>query len=443
MSTPRKPRAAARAALAALRRGAQLDAALDAALARGRGGGLDRRDASFVEEVVKAVVRRRAWLDYQIDGCLARGDGKLPPRLRDILRIAAAELYLMRTPPHAAVNEAAEGARAEGLRGLVPLANGILRQLAAKPPAAITAVDEDEYLALEHSFPIWMVRRWRARLGAGAAAYLAAQNENAPLTVMPRPTDAGGPGRALLAKTLANGGVGVTEAAFGCLALELGTNALADAPGFQEGWFLIVDPASTLPARLLAPPAGATVLDLCAGSGGKTVQLAWAVGAAGKVVAYDHNPRKLARIRDAAARFGLTNVELRAGDILTANLPPAGYILLDAPCTNLGVVRRKPDLKWRVKETDVAAAAAAEIKLLGKAIETLTAGGRLVYSVCSLEAEEGEGVVAAIGRAFPEMKVAAPEADVFGAGAEGDYLRTWPGRDGCNGGFAALLVKNA
>jgi 16S rRNA (cytosine967-C5)-methyltransferase len=444
MNAPRTPRAAIRAALAAVRRGAQLDAALELVLTRSRSGAFDRRDASFVEEVVKTVLRRRAWLDFQIDGVLTRADGKLPPRLRDILRVAAAELYLLRTPAHAAVNEAAEGARAEGLRGLVPLTNGILRRLAAAPPAAVAAADEDERLALEHSFPPWMVRRWRARLGPHATGvYLAAQNENAPLTVYPRPVDAGGPGRGLLATTLAQAGVQVAEAAFGCLTLELGEVALADVPGFREGWFLIVDPASTLPPRLLAPPAGATVLDLCAGSGGKTVQLAWAVGPTGRVVAFDHNPRKLARLREAAGRFGLTNVEPRAGDILAARLPAAAYILLDAPCTNLGVIRRKPDLKWRVREEDVAAAAANESALLARARETLSAGGRLVYSVCSLEAEEGEGVVAAVRETFPGLKTLAPSAGDFGAAVEGEYLRTWPVRDGCNGGFAALLVKQA
>jgi 16S rRNA (cytosine967-C5)-methyltransferase len=204
--------------------------------------------------------------------------------------------------------------------------------------------------------------------------------------------------------------------------------------------FAVLDPASTLGPRALAPPAGATVWDLCAGAGGKAVQLAWAVGPGGKVVAVDSNGRKLKACAAAAARLGLENIEIRKADVLKDELPRADYVFLDVPCTNLGVVRRKPDVKWRVREEDVAAAAATQEALLARAVDVLAPGGSVVYNVCSLEPEENEQVVENVTARAPAELVPCG-GDEFGDACDGSFLRTRPHRHGCNGGFAATLRR--
>jgi 16S rRNA (cytosine967-C5)-methyltransferase len=220
----------------------------------------------------------------------------------------------------------------------------------------------------------------------------------------------------------------------------LADKGLVELDAFREGLFAVLDPASTLGPRALAPPAGATVWDLCAGAGGKAVQLAWAVGPGGKVVAVDSNGRKLKACAAAAARLGLENIEIRKADVLKDELPRADYVFLDVPCTNLGVVRRKPDVKWRVREEDVAAAAATQEALLARAVDVLAPGGAVVYNVCSLEPEENEQVVENVTARAPAELVPC-SGEEFGDACDGSFLRTRPHRHGCNGGFAATLRR--
>jgi 16S rRNA (cytosine967-C5)-methyltransferase len=437
-------RAAARTAVAAVARGVRLDRALGRALRPAGVDRFDRRDCSFVETAVKAVVRHRRWLDYQLLGAAARPLTRLPPPVLATLRLAVAELFLMNTPAYAAVNEAVASVRAGSYGNLAGFVNGVLRKLAAGPPAAVVAADAVRLLGVTYSFPDWLVRRWLARFGPDdAEALLRTHNAPAPLTVLPAPPGDGRPGRAELIAALAHAGVGVADGPFGTLELALGDVPLTAAPGFAEGWFIIVDPASTLAPRWLAPPPGAVVLDLCAGAGGKAFQLAWAVGPAGKVYAVDLNERKLAQLTAAAQRLGLSNIEMLVADVRRAPLPEASYVLLDAPCTNLGVIRHKPDVKWRLVEADLARAAATEEELLRRVLAAVAPGAKVLYNVCSTEAEESEELVTRVMADMTGYVLEPPDAGAWGPAAAGSFIRTWPPRDGCNGGFAALIRRTA
>lgn len=428
------PRVAAVAALAAVRRGAKLDDALARAV-RGR---LGRRDASFAEELVKSVLRHRTLLDYQLEGAATKSLRRVPAAVRDVMRVGAAELFFLSTPAYAAVDQAVAAAKASRYAGLAPFVNGVLRRVASREAPALPDGDDATRLAVAYSHPEWLVRRWLERLGpAEAEALLRANNEPAPLTVYANPARTN---RDELVARLSAEGCGVTDGALGSLAVALGDKGLAELDAFREGLFAVLDPASTIGPRALAPPAGAIVWDLCAGAGGKAVQFAWAAGPGGRVVAVDSNGRKLKSCAAAAARLGLENVEIKKADILEEELPRADYVFLDVPCTNLGVIRRKPDVKWRVREEDVAAAAATQEALLARALDMLAPGGAVVYNVCSLEAEENERVVENVTARVPAELVPC-RGDEFGDVCDGPYLRTRPHRHGCNGGFAATLRR--
>ncbi len=428
------PRKAAAAALAAVWRGRKLDEALERSVRRG----LERRDASFAEELAKAVVRNRRFIDYQLTRVATRPLEKLPPAVVGILRLGAVELFLISTPAYAAVAEAVSAVKDSPFAGLAPFVNGVLRRLASWDAPAEPGGDDVERLGVKYSHPDWLVRCWLERLGPGEAeALLAANNAPAPLNVYPNPTRTDREG---LTAALQEAGCRVAPGPLASLAVELGARRLTELEAFAEGLFVVIDPASSLGPRWLAPPAGSTALDLCAGAGGKAVQFGWSVGPAGKVVAVDNDGRKLKACAAAARRLGLGNIEIRRADILKDELPLCDYVFLDAPCTNLGVIRRKPDVKWRVRPEDVEAAAATQEALLARGVAALAPGGRLVYNVCSLEPEENERVVERVmDRTGASLGFCSREE--FGRLCDGQYLRTWPHRDGCNGGFVAMLRR--
>ncbi len=428
------PRAAAAAVLAAVWRGGKLDDALER-LARRR---LGRRDASFAEEIIKNVVRHRRLLDYQLERAATRSLRDVPGAALDVMRVGAAELFFMHTPAYAAVDEAVAAVKASPFAGLAPFVNGVLRRLASWDAPATPAGDVVTRLAVTYSHPDWLVRRWLERLGpAEAEELLQADNAPAPLNVYPNPARVSGED---LAALLSKAGCSVAAGPFGSLAVALGDKRLAELDAFRDGLFVVIDPASSLGPRALAPSAGATAWDLCAGAGGKTAQLAWFVGPEGKVVAVDNSARKLKACAAAASRLGLGNIEIRKADILKYALAPADYVFLDAPCTNLGVIRRKPDVKWRVREQDVAAASAKQEAMLARAVDMLAPAGAVVYNVCSLEPEENERVVENV-MARLSVSVIPCREDEFGDVCDGPYLRTRPHRHGCNGGFVAALRR--
>lgn len=242
-------RSAAAAALAAVGRGTKLDEALGRYARR-----LDRRDAAFVEELVKQVLRNRRFLDYQLERVATQPLKKVPPPVLEALRIAAAELYFLRTPPYAAAAEAVAAVKASPFAGLAPFVNAVARALAAGEGLTEVEGDDAERLALKYSYPDWFVRRWLERLGpAEAENFLMANNAPAPLNVYPNPIRVN---RAALAEELAADECTVTDGPYGSLAVALGDKSLRELRSFDAGLFVVVDPASTLAPRWLAPPEG-------------------------------------------------------------------------------------------------------------------------------------------------------------------------------------------
>lgn len=324
---------------------------VDEALEDQRSAALSRRDKALLTTLVYGVTRWRRELDWLIDRCAQR----VHDEIRQHLRIALFQIrHLDKIPRHAAVNEAVELAKGVS-RKSAGFVNAVLRKAAD--------LDLPDALGVRTSHPDWLIERWRQRYrGKDLDAILAANNAILPLTIRPNPLKSTSP-------------------------IEVEGDPAAD-PRFAEGGYSVQDETSMKVAPLLDPKPTERVLDLCAAPGGKTTHLAELMGGKGAVVAVDL-PDRIGLVAESAKRLNLTNVECVAGDGATIAFKERfDAILVDAPCSNTGVLSRRPDVRWRLKEKDIAGAVAIQRKLLANAARLLKPGGRLVYSTCSLEPEE-------------------------------------------------------
>lgn len=374
---------------------------------------MDARDRSAAHRLAAAVLRRAGTLDAVLEPLMQKAP---PDKVRTVLRIGAAGLLLLDMPPHAAVGTAVSLARTVGLTPFAGLVNAVLRKVAARGTAVLEELDSPRL-----DTPAWLWTSW----GSDARAIAAAHQREAPLDLTL------GMGMAPPA-----GGVVLPT---GSIRYPAGT-AVADVPGFAEGRLWVQDAAAALPARLLAPRPGERIADLCAAPGGKTAQLA---AAGTRVTALERDATRLTRLRDNLMRWGL-EVELIQADA-THWPPPALFdaVLLDAPCSATGTIRRHPDVPHLKRPRDIRTMAEAQDELLAAALRLLKPGGRLIYAVCSLQPEEGSRRIAAAAARHDPFRPAEltglPEA-IDAAG----FLRThpgmWPDLGGMDGFFAARLV---
>ncbi len=397
---------------AVLGRRRPLEEALDALPGR-----VAPRDKSAAHRIAAAVLRRTGSLDAVLEPYLRR---EPPPAVRLALRAGAAELLLLGTPAHAAVAATV----AVVPRPFAGLVNAVLRKVATEGPAALDALDAERL-----DTPPWLWSAWHAAYGPAVRAIARAHREPAPLDL-----------------TLAPGAVppeGAVLLPTGSARLPAGTR-VTELPGFAEGHFWVQDAAAALPARLLAARPGEAVADLCAAPGGKTAQLA-AAGA--RVVAVERDPKRLARLRENLARVRL-EAELVAADAASWT-PEARFdaILLDAPCTATGIIRRHPDIPHLKRAADVAPMAETQARLLSQAAKLLRPGGRLVFATCSLQPEEGEGHLTraeALGLRLDPIRPAELPG-LAEALTDRGTLRSrpdmWADRGGLDGFFAARFTR--
>ncbi|MFA5949319.1 MAG: transcription antitermination factor NusB [Hyphomicrobium sp.] len=357
---------------AVLDRGRALDDAFDAAAASPRLGGMEPRDRGLALLIVRTVLRRRGELGAVVSSFLEKPLPKDTGVLWPILLSAAAQLLVLETPPHAAISLAVDQCRADrGASRFGKLANAVLRRVATQGADVLGKLDDPAAL----NVPAWLLSRWSKTYGENSSREIAAASlSEAPLDISVKSHPE------LWATTL--GGV----------ALPSGTVRLTSAgrieelPGFADGAWWVQDAAAALPARLLGDVAGRDVADLCSAPGGKTAQLA-ATGA--RVTAVDLSANRLRRVEENLARLKLT-AEIVTADAATWD-PDRQFdaILLDAPCTATGTIRRHPDIVHLKREPDVAQLAALQSQLLDRAAHLTKPGGLLVYCTCSLEPEEG------------------------------------------------------
>ncbi len=410
-----------------LRRRRALDEALEANIDLAR---LEPRDRAFARLLSATVLRRLGQIDAAIDARLER---PLPAKreiVRDILRLGIAQIAFLELAPHAAVDTSVALARARGQAGLTGLVNALLRRVAEAGPLP---ADDPEHL----NVPGWLWRSWVAAFGIETAGAVARANlAEAPLDITIKdPESAAHWAAALDAEILPTGS----------LRRRAGGDP-ATLPGFAEGSWWVQDAAAALPTRLLGDVAGLRVADLCAAPGGKTLQLA-AAGA--NVAAVDISEKRLGRLRRNLERVGL-GAETVAADAAAWTPPePLDAVLLDAPCTATGTLRRHPDIAWNKGPEDVGRLAAVQDRLLKAALQIVRPGGTVVYATCSLQPEEcGERIaaLAAGGTAFEIDPVGPHGIPGLGDAITSDgALRTlpchWAERGGIDGFYAVRLRR--
>jgi 16S rRNA (cytosine967-C5)-methyltransferase len=432
--------------LACHQRDAFVQEILDRVLSQAPLGPADRRLAT---QLAYGVLRRRGTLDALLRPLIARQPHQVEPWLWEALRLGAFQLALLtHVPPHAALHETVELAALYGRENAKGFLNGVLRACAglvtdertdlpaadalpleggqyrrlARPVLPAPATHPVEYLSAAFALPRWLAARWRDRHGWDECLRLGfwfAGPGPLWLRVNPLRTDRG----AFLA-ALHQAGI-AAEAGEHPQAVRLADHAaIRDLPGYREGWFTVQDESAMWVASALAPEPGSRVLDLCAAPGGKTTHLAELMGNQGEIIACDVDDRRLRTLTDLCQRLGVTIVEKRRLHPERNEEPPAGpfdAILVDVPCSNTGVLGRRPEARWRLKPDDFRHLVPLQTKLLLQAGERVRPSGKIVYSTCSIEPEENRQVVDVVLQALPDLELEADSEQVPGKPADGGY----------------------
>lgn len=423
---------------------------LATALAEARSPLSDERDRALAGEMATGTLRWQGAFDHLIQTYARRPLVRLDPEILEILRLGCFQLlHLDRVPASAAVNDAVNLAKKVGKGSAAPLVNALLRRVsgnrAALPFPPRTPSDRHaglDYLETTLSHPRWLAARWLDRHGfESAEAWCRFNNEPATLTLRANRLRAT---RDEVALQLAEHGVETRPTRFAPdgLAVERGNPLLTPLAG--TGLFAVQDESSQLVSVVAGAAPGERVLDLCAAPGGKTLAMAADMKGSGLIVSSDLRARRIRLLADAVARSGATTVRIVRADA-ALDLPFSATfdrILIDAPCSGLGTVRRDPDIKWRRTELELVALAGTQQRILAAAAAVLRPGGSLIYSTCSSEPEENEQVVTAMLAALPGF---ACEPLSLGAAPQlidrAGHFRTLPFRDGLEAFFAAQLVR--
>ncbi len=389
------------------------------------GAHLSAADRGLCHELVLGVVRWQAALDWLI---ARKTPGRTQkPGLQELLRLGLYQIFwLDRIPDHAAVHETVEQTRRAGFGAQAGFVNAILRGYLRETEATKCALAElrSTQPALGWSHPEWLVQRWQQRFGEERTQQLLAWNNTPPRTfarVNTLRTDA-----TKLIESWRNEGVDYDFVRHDwcgeSLVFELKSHPpLASLESFQQGWFYVQDPSTLLAVCELDPQPGETILDLCAAPGGKATFIAQLMNQTGRLVAHDIYPDRLKLIEENCARLGVRWVE----PVAAFNFAPETFdrILVDAPCSNTGVLRRRVDLRWRLRPAEIERLHATQLSLLHQAARCVKRGGIVIYSTCSLEPEENSEVVTKFLAAEPGFKLERERAlRPFAEGVDGAYV---------------------
>lgn len=358
---------------------------------------LPTKDIGLLTELTYGTLQRKMTLDYYLKGFLKKAN-KMENWVKNLLRLTLYQMvYLDKIPDRAAIFEAVEIAKKRGHKGIASMVNGVLRSIQREGLPSLTSIEDTvERLAIETSHPHWLIKRWVEQFGFEKTKEMGEVNLTAPLqTARVNTTRIT---REECAKRLVEEGFQIELSPIIPEAIRALKGNLASSSAFKEGMLTIQDESSMLVAYALGVTKDETVLDACAAPGGKSTHIAEKMNNSGQVISLDLHEHKVKLINDNAGRLGLHNIKTRTMDSRQAseNFPPEFFdrILLDAPCSGLGVMRRKPDMKYTKKEQDLSQLSKIQQKLLESVSPLVKKGGVLVYSTCTVDREENENTVA-------------------------------------------------
>ncbi|AFZ43595.1 sun protein [Halothece sp. PCC 7418] len=393
-------------------KGAYAEVALDRAFSQAT---LSPQNYGLVSELVYGIVRRQRTLDALIDQFASKPASEQPPKLRLILQLGFYQLrYLTQVPPSAAVDTSVELAKSNHLGKLSRVVNGILRQYIRQREKEGDPLhlpnDPIQKLGIQHSFPDWLIQLWCDEFGEATADQLGIwfnQSPNLDLRINPLKTTP-----EALEKALTEANIAYSPLPFVPLGLRLssGVGKIEQLPGFTEGWWTVQDFSAQLVSYLLSPQAGETIIDACAAPGGKTTHIAELMGDEGKIWACDRAESRLKKVTNNAQRLQLKSIETRVGDAreLSQFQNTADRVLIDAPCSGLGTLHRRTDLRWRQTPENLVQLAKLQQEILTATATWVKPNGILVYATCTINPLENEDVIQAFLSHHPEWKIEAP-----------------------------------
>lgn len=398
----------------------------------------------FATELVYGAVKAGETLDLLAQKFISRPLKKVVPRILNVLRLGLFQIFFLeRIPDSAAGNEAVKQARRLGHEGTVKFVNAVMRNAVRfKESTTGLASDVELFEAVKLQHPKWLIERWQKQLGEENTQLLCAIN-NEPASMCLRtntlkitPAD--------LEKVLQSENIEIEQSSWVAEGFVCQNNpSLAKLASFKQGLFQVQDESSMLVAHYLDVSPGQTVFDVCAAPGGKTTHIAALLAGEGKILACDIHTHKLEIIRQNADRLGIKIIDACLNDATVLNeewLGKADRVLVDAPCSGLGVLRRRPDLRWRKQPDDLPIFPALQLKILQTSAQYLRSGGKIVYSTCTTEQAENLGVVDSFlseNAEFSLEKIKHPKTNEFV-----DFLQLWPHIDGTDGFFIAVLKKH-
>ena len=421
--------------------GAWADAALKAQISR---DGLSGPDAALCSRIVYGVMQNRMLLDFYIGAYCTQKPDHLQPPLLEILRIGAYQIiYLDKIPDSAAVNTSVELAKLAKRGQASGLVHAVLRKLSqnkkALPP--VPERDDVQRLSIQYSHPKWFVKRLVSLLGREEAErFLACDNQIAPITVQVNPLKTT---LEALTEELQQAGISAQPHSWVPDCLELsGTGDLAALPSFREGKFLVQDPAARLVSLIAGIRPGQKVLDVCAAPGGKSLSAAFAMAGNGSIVACDLHENKLKRIQESADRLGVNIITTQAADgrVFRPEWEASfDTVLVDAPCSGLGIIRKKPDTRYK-KADDLFTLPVVQAAILDNAARYVRPGGTLVYSTCTILPEENEQVTEAFLAEHADFGLEPFELPLPVGKSDGS-LTLWPQRHDTDGFYICRMTR--
>lgn len=404
-------------------------------------------DKALLAEIVHGVMRWHGRLDWVLNGFFHGNFTKMETNVKNALRVALYQiLFLDRVPHHAAVNEAVEFIKRIRGEKSANLVNAVLRNI-IRSLDSLRYPDPNEepvqYLAVYYSHPMWIVKRWLARFGREETEKLLAINNDIPDVTLRinklkiEPTQ--------FLSMLDSNEIAYEASAFFDYFIKVKSLAgLTQMDLFRSGYFSVQDESAAPPCILLAPGPGERVIDMCAAPGGKTAHIGEMMKNQGEIISIDKYESKLHLIKSTCERLGIHNVQCLAADSSELEIPPADKVLVDAPCSGLGVLRKKPDIKWKREPEDITRLVKQQLVLLENGARLLKAGGVLVYSTCTTEEEENAGVVKEFLSRHHEFHVddGSHWLNKSLVTAEG-FVETFPHCHHIDGSFAVRLVKSS